>query len=246
MGSMLNLMKAWWNRRYPDWVPEIALRYLPVVEEIRAQPSRGAILEVGVNRSGLTTYLPVPVVGVDCMLGTVRLPLVTSVVAKGQALPFQTMAFECTVCMDTLEHIEASDRNQFLAELMRVTQRRVYVGCPMGQEAEDTDRQLQHEYRLHKGESFPFLDEHLANGLPRLEGVLAVMQAVAQHSGRRVRLYAQPNVNLRVHRLLLRLWMRTDRVSYVFHRAAVLLVHVRQWLNVGLCYRQIVVAEFEP
>jgi len=169
---MLHLMKAWWNRRYPDWVPEIALRYLPVVEEIRAQPARSAILEVGVNRSGLTTYLPVPVVGVDCVLGTVRLPLVTSVVAKGHALPFQTMAFECTVSMDTLEHIEASDRNQFLAELMRVTRRRVYVGCPMGQDVEDTDRQLQHEYRLHKGESFPFLDEHLANGLPRLEECL--------------------------------------------------------------------------
>jgi hypothetical protein len=116
----------------------------------------------------------------------------------------------------------------------------------MGREAEDRGRQLQHEYRLYRGESFPFLDEHLANGLPRLEGVLAVMQAVAQHSGRRVRLYAQPNVNVLVHRLLLRLWMRTARVSYVFHRAVVLLVHVRRWLNVGSCYRQIVVAEFEP
>jgi hypothetical protein len=243
---MMHLMKAWWNRRYPDWVPEIALRYLPVVEAIRAQPARGAILEVGVNRSGLTTYLPVPIVGVDCMRGTVHSPLVTPVVAKGQALPFQTMAFDYTVCMDTLEHIEASDRNQFLAELMRVTRRRVYVGCPMGREAKDTDRQLQHEYRQYRGESFPFLDEHLTNGLPRLEGVLAVMQAVGQHSGRRVRLYTQPNVNVRVHRLLLRLWMRTDRVSYVFHRAVVLLVHVRRWLNVGSCYRQIVVAEFEP
>ncbi|MEK7236364.1 MAG: class I SAM-dependent methyltransferase [Nitrospirota bacterium] len=242
---MLRLMKAWWNRRYPDWVPEIALRYLPVVEAIRAQPARGAILEVGVNRSGLTTYLPVPVVGVDCVHGNMRSPFVTPVVAKGQALPFQTMAFDCTVCMDTLEHVEASNRNQFLAELMRVTRRRVYVGCPMGRDAEDTDRQLQHEYRVHKGESFPFLDEHLANGLPRLEEVLAVMQAVAQHSGRRVRLHAQPNVNVRVHRLLLRLWMRTDSLSYLFHRAAILLVHVRRWLNVGSCYRQIVVVEFE-
>jgi len=246
MGSMLHLMKAWWNHRYPDWVPEIALRYLPVVEMIRAQTPRGLILEVGINRSGLTTYLPMPVIGVDCILGTTRSPLVAPVVAKGQALPFQTMAFEYAVCMDTLEHIEASDRNRFLAELMRVTRRRVYVGCPMGREAEATDRQLQYEYRLHKGESFPLLGEHLVNGLPRLEGIFALLQEVAQQSGRRVRLYAQPNVNVLVHRLLLRLWMRTDRVSYAFHRAAVLLVHVRQWLNRGTCYRQIVVAELEP
>jgi len=48
-----------------------------------------------------------------------------------------------------------------------------------------------------------------------------------------------------VHRMLLLLWMRRDRVSYVFHRLAILLVHVRRWLNAGPCYRQIIVAEFE-
>jgi hypothetical protein len=45
--------------------------------------------------------------------------------------------------------------------------------------------------------------------------------------------------------MLLRLWMRTDRVSYALHRLAIVLVHVRRWLNVGPCYRQIIVAEFE-
>jgi hypothetical protein len=67
-GSMLHPVRAWWNRRYPDWVPEIALRYLPVVESIRAESPRGLILEVGVSRSGLTTYLRRPVVGVDCVM----------------------------------------------------------------------------------------------------------------------------------------------------------------------------------
>ncbi len=235
----------WWNRRYPDWVPEIALRYLPVVESIRAEPPSGLILEVGVNRSGLTTYLRRPVIGVDCVMGTARAALVTPVLAKGQALPFQSGAFDYTVCMDTLEHIKSSDRNRFLRELMRVTKRRVYMGCPMGFQAEREDQALHLYYRAQKGESFPFLDEHIANGLPRLETVLAEMEGIAKDSGRSIRLHCEPNLNVWVHRMLLRLWMRTDRVSYAVHRLAIVVVHVRRWLNVGPCYRQIIVAEFD-
>lgn len=244
--TMRHRLTGWWNRRYPGWVPEIALRYLPVVEWILAEPSRGLILEVGVNRSGLTTYLRRPVVGVDCVMGATRADLVTPVLAKGQALPFQSGAFDYTVCMDTLEHIESADRNCFLRELIRVTRRRVFLGCPMGSQSERADQALQQYYQSQRGETFPFLDEHIANGLPRLETVLAEMEGIAKDSGRLIRLHCEPNLNVCVHRMLLRLWMRTGRVNYLFHRLAIVLVHVRRWLNVGPCYRQIVVAEFEP
>jgi hypothetical protein len=39
--------------------------------------------------------------------------------------------------------------------------------------------------------------------------------------------------------------MRTDAVSYLLHRLAVVLVHLRRCLNVGSCYRQIVVVDFD-
>ena len=243
--TMMHNVKGWWNRRYPEWVPEIALRYLPIVESICAEPSRGLILEVGVNRSGLTTYLRRPVIGVDCVMGAERTALVTPVLAKGQALPFQSRAFDYTVCMDTLEHIKCFDRNRFLKELIRVTKRRVYIGCPMGRQSEREDHALQQYYRAQKGEPFPFLDEHIANGLPRLETVLAEMEDIAKDSGRPIRLHCEPNLNVWVHRMLLRLWMRTDRVSYVLHRLAIALIYVRRWLNAGPCYRQIIVAELD-
>jgi len=147
---MLHVMRTWWNRRYPDWEPEIALRYLPVVESIRAESSRGLILEVGV----------------------------------------------------------------------------------------------QQYYRVHRGDSFPFLDEHVANGLPRLKALPTEMEGIAEDTTRRRRFHCEPNLNVWVHGMLLRLWMRTDRVSYVLHRLAIVLIHVLRWLNVGPCYRQIIVAEF--
>ena len=243
--TMMHNVKGWWNRRYPEWVPEIALRYLPIVESICAEPSRGLILEVGVNRSGLTTYLRRPVIGVDCVMGAERAALVTPVLAKGQALPFQSRAFDYTVCMDTLEHIKCFDRNRFLKELIRVTKRRVYIGCPMGLQSEREDHALQQYYWAQKGEPFPFLDEHIANGLPRLETVLAEMADIAKDSGRPIQFHCEPNLNVWVHRMLLRLWMRTDRVSYVLHRLAIALIYVRRWLNAGPCYRQIIVAELD-
>ena len=242
---MMHNVKGWWNRRYPEWVPEIALRYLPIVESICAEPSRGLILEVGVNRSGLTTYLRRPVIGVDCVMGAERTALVTPVLAKGQALPFQSRAFDYTVCMDTLEHIKCFDRNRFLKELIRVTKRRVYIGCPMGLQSEREDHALQQYYWAQKGEPFPFLDEHIANGLPRLETVLAEMADIAKDSGRPIQFHCEPNLNVWVHRMLLRLWMRTDRVSYVLHRLAIALIYVRRWLNAGPCYRQIIVADLD-
>lgn len=242
---MKRLFTEWWNRRYPDWVPEIALRYLPVVESIRAEGRDVSILEVGVNRSGLTTYLRQAVVGVDCVFTQACPDLVTPVLARGQALPFHNGSFDCTVCMDTLEHIEPSERRGVLRELLRVTRRRVYVGCPMGAHAEREDAALQRYYHRHTGGSFQFLDEHVANGLPRWEAVFAELERIAKDSGRSVRLQREPNLNVWLRRVLLRLWIRRDRLSYAMHRLAVVLVHVRGWLNVGPCYRQIIVAELD-
>ncbi|MEP6959482.1 MAG: hypothetical protein ABI980_12195 [Nitrospirota bacterium] len=100
-------------------------------------------------------------------------------------------------------------------------------------------------YRAQNGEPFPFLDEYIANGLPKLETVLAEMEGIAKDSGRPIRLHCEPNLNVWVHRMLLRLWTWTDWFSYVLHRLAIALVYVRRWLNTGPCYRQIIVAEFE-
>ena len=115
----------------------------------------------------------------------------------------------------------------------------------MGSQAEQEDKDLRQYYRMQRGGSFPFLDEHVANGLPRLKSVLAEMEGIAEDTARPIRLHCEANLNVWVHRMLLRLWMRTDRVSYALHRLAILLVYVRHWLNIGPCYRQIIVAEFQ-
>jgi hypothetical protein len=178
-------------------------------------------------------------------MGGARSPFVTPIMARAQALPFQTASFDYTVCIDTLEHIAATERSRVLGELIRVTKRRMYLGCPMGPDAERQDRELQRFYRKHNSGSCVILDEHVANGLPRLETVVTELQDLTRRDGRPSRISCEANLNLLVHRLLLHLWMRTDPVSYLLHRFAVVLVHLRRYLNVGSCYRQIVVVDLE-
>jgi hypothetical protein len=104
---------------------------------------------------------------------------------------------------------------------------------------------LQQYYRVQRGRSFTYLDEDVTNGLPRLKAILVEMEGIVEDSKRPIRFHCEPNLNVWVHGVLLRLWMRTDRVSYVLHRVAIALVHVRVWLNTGPSYRQIIVAEFD-
>ncbi len=118
------------------------------------------------------------------------------------------------------------------------------MGCPMGSQSEQEDQALQQYSRAQRGSSFPFLDEHVGNGLPRLEAVLTELEEIAKTSGRLMKLQVEPNLNVWVHRMLLRLWIRPDRVSYIVHRLTITLVHVRRWLSVGPCYRQIIVTDF--
>ncbi len=242
---MIGLLKRAWNRRYPDWVAEVALRYLPVADLLERDPPGGRLLEVGGNNFGLTRYLAHPVVGADLSFGDRRSPLITPVRARGQALPFKNRSFEVTVCMDAMEHVPAAQRDPFIKELLRVTGRRLFIGCPMGRAAERQDRML-HEYRRALGAAtVESLDEHLEHGLPQLDEVLAAIRAGASGEQRAAEIRTYPNVNLLVHRLLMSLWMRTDRISYLLHRLAVLLVHVRGRLNFGSCYRQIVMVSWK-
>lgn len=236
-------LKRWWNQRYPDWVADIALRYLPVVDLVRREHEMGSFLEVGGNNFGLTRYLPVPVVCADIQFSNRRSPRVTPIRARGQALPFKNRSFEYTVSVDTLEHVPQPQRHRFLEELMRVTRRRVYLVGPMGRQSERQDKILNDYYRLKRGDP-GFLDEHIECGLPALEAVIAQLEAIGKRQGRPVAIRSWPNLNLYVHRILVSLWIRTDWLSYVLHRLTILVVHIRRWLNFGSCYRRVVVVDF--
>jgi SAM-dependent methyltransferase len=151
------------------------VRIEPVLGFVR-ELGGGTLLDAGSGSTGLSPWLGEGwhVTAVDTSFddygvahgfaGTGR-----AVVGDVRELPFPDRSFDAVVALDLLEHVPAPDRARALAELRRVTRRRLVVGCPTGGPALEADRELAHRLRRPPG----WLDEHLDNGFPAREDLEA-------------------------------------------------------------------------
>ena len=78
---------------------------------------------------------------------------------NGIDLPYQEANFDIAVSIDTLEHIPAEEREEFIAELIRVAKDRIYLAAPT-KEAEEAEK------FIHALTKDPYLEEHIRCGLP--------------------------------------------------------------------------------
>jgi len=133
------------------------------------------------------------------------------IVADARALPLSDDAFDVTVALDVLEHIEPVDRARVLDELVRVTRTRVIVAGPTGQLALDADMRLAGGLRA-RGVTPPlWLVEHERNGFPERDEIVARLE---RHGA--VRTFG--NESLRWHDWLFRFEFR--RPGFHVSRAA--------------------------
>lgn len=148
---------------------DAALRYRPLVKRIAGA---GRVLEVGSGSVGITAYSPLlPVVGVDAdFAATAELSSSTlvKVTARGSALPFPDNTFDACLSVDSFEHVPKSARGPFVREMKRVTRPggRVILACPVGALAGRADALVDQAFRRRYGRPHPWLQEHLAEGLP--------------------------------------------------------------------------------
>src|SRR5947209_19338406 len=92
-------------------------------------------------------------------------------------LPFEDGAFDTVISLDVLEHVPPTARAGFVAELVRVSARRVFLACPSdeGAWAEDVLKQV---YAA-RGIPFPgWLDEHDEHGLPTAHEIAGYVASV--------------------------------------------------------------------
>jgi len=82
----------------------------------------------------------------------------------GCDLPFGDNEFDVVTCIDTLEHVQPSDRGRVISEIRRVAKRLVVVAAPY-----DTPWTSGAEEMLYELSENKFLREHLEFGLPSLQ-----------------------------------------------------------------------------
>lgn len=226
------------DNKYPDWDLTIALRYLPIVDDLKKHYQKGdKILEVGSEITGITNYFQVPVTGVDVNFDLSKQNKFL-IPVKGSALklPFEDKSFDFVLSVDMLEHIKPEDRAKAVLEILRVSKRKLYLSFPTGKASEKVDQNL-HKYFLKKrGEDYQYLKEHTDLGLPD-EG--EVREILSQNG----KLKVKGNTNLSLWEFLLKMGLSGEQFKSSLYRRLLLLTPVLKYFNFGRTYRQLFILE---
>ncbi|MCK4452448.1 MAG: methyltransferase domain-containing protein, partial [Anaerolineae bacterium] len=92
----------------------------------------------------------------------------------GARLPFENDSFDLVVSVDTLEHIPHDRKLGFLEEQLRASRDYVLLAAPFEDENISLAEQIVNEFFIKKiGHPNDSLEEHFANGLPRLGETLS-------------------------------------------------------------------------
>lgn len=250
---LLNILKY--------WHPKVALRYLPMVEEIRrtevggqmadagGQKNRDTeryknnILEIGSGAIGIAPYLNRQVVGVDKKFEGKACPLLKQVIADAVSLPFADKSFDFVVSSDVLEHIVPADRKRVVAEWLRVTKQELILGFPEGKLSEKQDRKLYEEFKKSDRDDSAkkFFEEHLEYGLPRIDDVIKWIKEELKDRNIKGEIRVIDNLNLAWRAFLMGGWMTNNLFVDLFFRKIMLLaIPILKMFNQAPAYRKII------
>lgn len=222
------------------WHPKIALRYLPVVEEIKKLGSGAQILEIGSAGLGIAPYLRQQVIGLDIEFSPPFHPLLVPVSGTGTTIPFAPNSFDAVISIDMLEHIPKIDREKVIAQMLRIGRKLICIGVPCGEAAQTQDEQLKMDYKKRHGRDFLFLTEQIEYGVPEKSEIIKLIQEKAQQLGKHISIRTQGNINLKLRKRLMQGWISTNPLTDIFFRKILLLfIPIMKQMNHEPTYRQL-------
>ncbi len=226
---------------------DVNIRYLPIVRELKARfgdaLAEQSILEVGSGDQGIARYLNLPVTGIDVAFGTTLHPKLKPIKHQGYLLPFESQSFDVVVSTDMLEHVPPEHRFLSVSEMARVARKMLCLAVPAGKLAEAQDKALDELYYKLRGEHYPFLKEHVENGLPTVETINQMLAKVTEHRTATIRHFKNYNLAIRM------IEMRAFITPALWAKAVFRFLHVfslaPSLLSFGNCYREIFIVNFD-
>ena len=230
-------MKYFFNH----WHPEVALRYLPIVEEIKKSGIKNpSVLEVGSGSLGIAPYLDLQVTGIDINFSGPQFPLLRQVKGETTSLPFPDNSFDFVILVDVLEHLSSNNRPKAISETLRCAQKKVFIATPSGEKAFNQDKNLSNYYIKVFGKVFSYFSDHFKYGLPEKNWVSDKIKIEARNLGKKVEITTFGNENLALREFLMWGWItKNPIVDIIFQKVFLLFIPIFKHMNQKPTYRQI-------
>lgn len=222
------------------WHPEVALRYLPVVDKIKKIDNRATVLEVGSGSLGIAPYLRRRITGVDTNFEGPFHPQLLKVKGTVTKLPFARNSYDIVISVDMLEHIKPLARKKAISEMIRVAKKMAVIAVPCGSESEKEDATLLDEYRRIYQKGYRFMSEQVTLGLPNEGEMIDMIRQTTSLNKKNADIDVEGNETIALHRFLMRGWMNPHLLAQLFFRKILLLgIPLMRQLNGEPTYRKI-------
>jgi SAM-dependent methyltransferase len=225
---------------YHRWHPEVALRYLPIVSEIKMIAKNTKVLDVGSGGLGIAPYLKQKVVGLDKDFHPPYHKLLNKIKGNALRLPFKDRSFDVVITVDMLEHLPKSDRQKAISEMIRVAEKYVIIAVPCGKLAEDQDKRLNLLHLDKFGKEHHFLTEQTGFHLPEEKDIVDNIKVGLNNINFDGELRIKNNENLGLRYFLMRGWItKSFIIEIIFRKIFLLFIPFFLLLNHKPVYRKI-------
>lgn len=228
------------------WHPKIALRYLPIVAEIRRSKIKNPkILEIGSGSIGIAPYYKRKVTGLDLEFPLPHFDMLKQVKGNALHMPFPDKSFDFVLSVDMLEHVAAKDREKAVYEAVRVTKGELIIAVPCGKRSQAHDKELSKRYEETMGKKFDFLKEHIQLGLPTKKEIKDLITLGAKKNKRIYILQTKGLLNLSVRNFLMHGWM-TESIFFdvIFRKLFLIFIPILRLCNFEPTYRRMFFVQF--
>ncbi len=239
-------IRTFFNKYFYRQHPEAALRYLPVVTEIKkAKLENAKILEIGPGSLGITPYLHKKIEGVDIDFSGPQTDQLVKIKGSAIDLPFRKNSYDVTISVDVIEHIPDYLREKAVLDMLKVTKKLALIVVPVGVDSEKQDKELHLHWKKIFKDKNQFLEEHVENGLPKTDEILVFIDKSLRKLGTNAKTRSYPNLNLQIRKILMLAWITKNKYLYYFYLKGMLLfVPILRFCNFGKTYRRVFVIEF--
>lgn len=240
------IFRRFFDKYYKHQHPDAALRYVPVVGELKKRNLlESKILEVGSGSLGITPYLKREIDGLDTDFSGPKSAYLNKIKGSILSFPLRKNSYEVVISTDTLEHLKKEDRPAAIAQMCKAASNLVIIVVPIGKIAENQDKALNNYFQKVMGRADQFLQEHVENGLPQTDEILVAIDKIARSLGKKSLVTSKPLLNLKVREILMRTWISKNRyIYYLYLKGYLLGLPLLKIANFGNCYRRMFVIEF--